>query len=158
VSRVRRRTFGGCSPTGLLKPLIFADLVGLSQDEAKQAVLTAVADGRPKPAQAPAFPGAGAPGQAAGSGPAPVFPGGTSPAASEASLSRDEILKRLKQLPAAQFEELVFQYDDDGSVPGKTEAQSVRAIELLKVLRAREGGLAALSAELRRLQRGGGRS
>jgi hypothetical protein len=49
----------------------------------------------------------------------------------------------------------VFRHDDDNSVPGKTEAQSVRAIELLKVLRARDGGLAELSAELRRLQRGG---
>jgi len=63
-----------CSPTGLLKPLIFADLVGLSQDEAKQTVLTAVADGRPKPAKAPVFPGA-APQPAASPGPAPVFPG-----------------------------------------------------------------------------------
>jgi len=61
-----------CSPTGILKPMIFADLVGLSPDEAKQAVLTAVADGRPKPAQAPAFPGA--PGHAPSSGPAPAFP------------------------------------------------------------------------------------
>jgi tetratricopeptide (TPR) repeat protein len=67
-----------CSPTGLLKPLIFADLVGLSQDEAKQAVLTAVADGRPKPAQAPAFPGA--PKHASSAGPAPVFPSAPVPA------------------------------------------------------------------------------
>jgi hypothetical protein len=63
-----------CSPTGLLKPLIFADLVGLTQEEAKQNVLTAVADDRPKPKQAPAFPGA-APAQAHTS-PAPAYPGG----------------------------------------------------------------------------------
>jgi tetratricopeptide (TPR) repeat protein len=165
-----------CSPGGLLATLIFKDLVGLTQEEAKQAILSAVADGRPKPAQAPAFPGSAR--HAAGSGPAPVFPGGTSPvreheskvdsgsppgktgepeATPEPPLSRDEMLNRLKQLPAAQFEELVFQYDADSSVPGKTEAQSMRAIELLKVLRARDGGLAALSAELRRLHRGGGR-
>jgi len=47
-----------CKPTGLLKPLIFADLVGLTQDEAKNAILTAVSDNRPKPDKAPAFPGA----------------------------------------------------------------------------------------------------
>jgi hypothetical protein len=64
-----------CSPTGLLKPLIFADLVGLTPDEAKKAVLTAVADGRPgKPATAPAFPGSSQPAAPAASGPAPAFP------------------------------------------------------------------------------------
>ena len=68
-----------CSPTGLLKPMIFADLDGLSQDEAKQAVLTAVADGRPKPAQAPAFPGA--PAHPPSAGPAPAFPSAPVPAA-----------------------------------------------------------------------------
>jgi TIR domain len=64
-----------CSPTGLLKPMIFADLVGLTPDEAKKAVLTAVADGRPgKPATAPAFPGSSQPAAPAASGPAPAFP------------------------------------------------------------------------------------
>jgi hypothetical protein len=70
-----------CSPTGLLKPLIFADLVGLSPEEAKEAVLTAVMDGRPnKPAQAPAFPGA--PKHAPSAGPAPVFPSAPVPTTS----------------------------------------------------------------------------
>ena len=67
-----------CSPTGLLAALIFKDLVGLAQEEAKQAVLAAVQDVRPKPAQAPAFPGA--PGHSSSAGPAPVFPGAPVPA------------------------------------------------------------------------------
>jgi hypothetical protein len=67
-----------CSPTGLLKPLIFADLVGLTQDAAKQAVLTAVLDGRLKPATAPGFPGAS--GTAYSVRSAPSFPGATAPA------------------------------------------------------------------------------
>jgi tetratricopeptide (TPR) repeat protein len=63
-----------CFPTGLLKPMIYADLVGLSPDGAKAAVLTAVSDNRPKPRQAPAFPGA-APTQTHAS-PEPTYPGG----------------------------------------------------------------------------------
>ncbi|HEX5719100.1 MAG TPA: toll/interleukin-1 receptor domain-containing protein, partial [Thermoanaerobaculia bacterium] len=47
-----------CSPPGLLKPLIYADLVGLPLDEAKDAVLRGVSDEqRAKPAVAPVFPG-----------------------------------------------------------------------------------------------------
>jgi TIR domain len=64
-----------CSPTGLLKPLIFADLVGLSPEAAKETVLTAVMDGRTKPITAPAFPGVSS--TAYSVGPAPAFPGAT---------------------------------------------------------------------------------
>ncbi len=64
-----------CSPSGLLKPLIYADLVGLPPDVAKAAVLTAVSDNRSKPAQPPAFPGT-APHPAS---PAPAYPGGPAP-------------------------------------------------------------------------------
>jgi hypothetical protein len=158
-----------CSPTGILTALIFKDLVGLTREEAKQAVLTAVKDVRPKPAQEPAFPGA--------PGPEPVFPGSTSPVhehgskmdadrppervaepapTPESPLSSDEMLQRLNKLPAAQFEQLVFRYDSDGIVPGGIAAQSIRAIELLRLMQARDGGFAVLSAELQRLRRGGG--
>jgi len=140
-----------CSPTGMLKPLIYADLVGLAPDEAKEAVLTAVSDSRPKPASAPAFPGMGV----AHASPAPAFPGDPAPASpSSGGGSPENLLQQLKQLPAAQFEELVFQFDSDNSVPGRMEAQTSRAIELLRVVRSRDGGLAALSVELRRLKRG----
>jgi tetratricopeptide (TPR) repeat protein len=66
-----------CSPTGLLKPLIYADLVGLTPEKAKETVLSAVSDSRPKPPHEPGFPGkATTPGQ-----PAPVsFPGTPAPA------------------------------------------------------------------------------
>jgi hypothetical protein len=74
----------------------------------------------------------------------------------DAPLSTDQLLQQLKQLPAAQLEELVFRYDSENSVPGRTEAQSVRAIELLKVMRSRDGGITKLSEELQRLKRGGG--
>ncbi|HET9225733.1 MAG TPA: TIR domain-containing protein [Thermoanaerobaculia bacterium] len=65
-----------CSPTGLLKALIYADLVGLPVDEAKAAVLRGVSDEpRAKPVSAPAFPGTTATVAAP-----PSFPG-VSPAA-----------------------------------------------------------------------------
>lgn len=65
-----------CSPTGMLKPLIYADLVGLAPDEAKKAVLTAVSDNRPKPASSPVFPGT----VTAPVSRAPVYPGDPAPA------------------------------------------------------------------------------
>ncbi|HEX6903862.1 MAG TPA: TIR domain-containing protein [Thermoanaerobaculia bacterium] len=70
-----------CSPTGMLKPLIYADLVGLTPEAAKAAVLTAVSDNRPKPASPPAFPGT-APAPAS---PAPAYPGDPAPASPSSS-------------------------------------------------------------------------
>jgi tetratricopeptide (TPR) repeat protein len=46
-----------CEPGGLLGQIIYVDLVGLSEKEARNALLGAFAE-RAKPAQAPAFPGA----------------------------------------------------------------------------------------------------
>lgn len=45
-----------CKPTGLLKPIVYVDLVGLSQADAKAALLDALQE-RAKPDEAPAFPG-----------------------------------------------------------------------------------------------------
>jgi tetratricopeptide (TPR) repeat protein len=60
-----------CSPTGILKPLIYADLVGLHPDAAREFLLKAVADDRPKPAQEPVFPGTASP----PARPEPTYPG-----------------------------------------------------------------------------------
>jgi tetratricopeptide (TPR) repeat protein len=46
-----------CKPTGLLRPLIYVDLVELSEQDARQAVLGAM-QARAKPPQKPKFPGA----------------------------------------------------------------------------------------------------
>ncbi|HKH44571.1 MAG TPA: toll/interleukin-1 receptor domain-containing protein [Thermoanaerobaculia bacterium] len=87
-----------CSPPGLLQALIYADLVGLPADEAKAAVLAAVSDDRPKPGQAPAFPGT-APHPAK---PAPAYPGlhlhldiGRLPTPGKYFVGRDAELARL---------------------------------------------------------------
>jgi hypothetical protein len=45
-----------CKPEGLLAPLIYVDIVGLSESDAEAALLGAFAD-RGKPQQAPKFPG-----------------------------------------------------------------------------------------------------
>ena len=50
---------GACSPDGMLKPMIYADLVGLDASEAKEVLLSALQE-RAKPAQTPPFPGANA--------------------------------------------------------------------------------------------------
>jgi CHASE2 domain-containing sensor protein len=54
-----------CEPGGLLRAIIFIDLVGLSEDEARQRLIEGLAD-RAKPIAPPAFPG---------QTPAPAFPG-----------------------------------------------------------------------------------
>jgi len=61
------------------------------------------------------------------------------------------LLEVLKRLPLASFEELVFKHDMGNAVPGKTEAQAVRAMELVRLFRTRQGGLDTLWAEIRRV-------
>jgi hypothetical protein len=46
-----------CPVKGLLKGIIYVDLVGKDEDDAEQALLKAVSGGRNKPASRPAFPG-----------------------------------------------------------------------------------------------------
>ncbi|NJO76329.1 MAG: toll/interleukin-1 receptor domain-containing protein [Leptolyngbyaceae cyanobacterium RM1_406_9] len=45
-----------CQPDGMLRPLVYVDLIGLSEDDAKQALLGMMRD-RAKPTQKPTFPG-----------------------------------------------------------------------------------------------------
>jgi hypothetical protein len=54
-----------CKPEGMLRPIVYVDLVGLSESEAKQTLLDALQQ-RAKPEQKPAFPEMG------GSGAIPV--------------------------------------------------------------------------------------
>jgi hypothetical protein len=59
-----------CRPEGLLKGIVYIDLVGLDEAAATPALLNGIKSGRAKPATAPAFPG-----RAAASIHAPIFPG-----------------------------------------------------------------------------------
>jgi hypothetical protein len=47
-----------CRPDGLLAQLVHIDLTGLSQEEAREALVTGLKSGRAKPATEPPFPGA----------------------------------------------------------------------------------------------------
>ena len=58
------------TPDGLLKPIVYADLVGLNEEDARARLLAAVSDDRPKPASVP-FPDS----------PAKPFPGSAPTAA-----------------------------------------------------------------------------
>jgi len=71
-----------CTPDGLLRSIVYADLAGLTESEARARLLAAVSGGRPKPASVP-FPSLGArafPGSAPASasppaaGPPPAVP------------------------------------------------------------------------------------
>ncbi len=46
-----------CQPGGLLKSIVYIDLVGLSESDAQKALIEGIKTGRAKPVQAPAFPG-----------------------------------------------------------------------------------------------------
>jgi tetratricopeptide (TPR) repeat protein len=48
-----------CNPDGLLGSVVYADVVGLSEQASRDALLAAVSAVRGKPPEAPAFPGAG---------------------------------------------------------------------------------------------------
>lgn len=48
-----------CKPPGLLAPIVYSDLFDCEETEAQQRLLSAVTDGRMKPAQRPRFPGKG---------------------------------------------------------------------------------------------------
>jgi tetratricopeptide (TPR) repeat protein len=62
-----------CNPDGLLRAIVYADLVGLDEEGARQALLGAFAE-RGKPPVAPAFPGGGTRSIGAPK-PKPAFPG-----------------------------------------------------------------------------------
>jgi hypothetical protein len=78
-----------CEPEGLLGQIVYVDFVGLSQNECREALLTAVRESRAKPSVAPGFPGsASQPVQAE-----PEFPGTvetTKPAQSSPTLDEEE--------------------------------------------------------------------
>ncbi len=76
--------------------------------------------------------------------PAPV------PASGDA-IDEDAFLADLTNLPPAWFEQVVFKFDRSNSVP-PNQAQSVRAIELLKVLRVTDPDLKSPSAFVARLR------
>ncbi len=66
-----------CEPKGLLKAMIYIDLVGANETTARQQLIDGLKKGRLKPASQPAFPGTGSSNGSSREGPA--FPGGLPP-------------------------------------------------------------------------------
>jgi len=67
-----------CELPGMLKQIVYVDLMDLSEQRARQALLSGIAGGRAKPAAAPRYPGAPATAPAPAPGP-PAFPGTGAP-------------------------------------------------------------------------------
>lgn len=133
-----------CQPQGLLAPLVYVDLVGLSQDAAKAALLGAFS-GRAKPFESPSFPGE----QSSDAKPAVSFPGSADTAvqasaapaldfkasATTALLSakdRLQLIHKLNAVVPGQFNMLVFSLKPpDGLIPPMPAPQVDRTTALL---------------------------
>jgi hypothetical protein len=130
-----------CQPQGLLKALIYVDLIGLGEEDARSAVLGAFSE-RPKPSAMPRFPGS----KKAATQPVP-FPGSVSasvlaPALLEGrperrgpSLAPDErfaLVGKLNALPPQQFNMILFALSPPpGLIPPMPAPQGDRVVALL---------------------------
>ena len=131
---------GKCNPEGLLRSIIYVDLVDLSEEEARSAILGAF-NTRAKPTTAPVFPGHNervAPHQVKYPGSAktsilPVSPQAISevkgfPSGEE----RMELMHKLNALPAQQFNMLLFTLNPPvGVIPPMPAPQGDRTYALL---------------------------
>lgn len=81
-----------CEPSGMLKPLVYIDLVGLDEEQARERLLNGVSGKRAKPSKRPQFPGGR---QAAKN--APPFPGGGPQAAGGRPIPR--YVPRIRRAP-----------------------------------------------------------
>ena len=135
-----------CKPTGILQTIVYVDLVGLPEDDARSAVLGAFAD-RAKPTVAPSYPGT-KPGESS----APEVPGKKAfPGHSETPpvvktlelvveidrkpLSADkrlELVKRLIRVAPQQMNMLIFALNPTpGLIPPMPAPQADRSVALL---------------------------
>jgi hypothetical protein len=133
-----------CEPTGLLASIIYVDLLGLAQDDARAALLGAFSE-RAKPRSMPTFPGAQGPRATK-----PVYPGPiTATATSSAKVGvrllkradhsrvlsasqRFQLILRLNSISPQQFNMLLFALDPpSGLVPPMPIPQGDRMLALL---------------------------
>ena len=135
-----------CKPTGMLAPIIYVDLLGLPQDDARAVLLGAFSE-RAKPSSMPAFPGAQSPDVSAAQ---PVYPGTTNATSTSTAkilvtlaesadqsrrLSTSQRLQFIRQLNAIlpqQFNMLLFAVNPEpGLVPPMPSPQGDRTSALL---------------------------
>jgi pimeloyl-ACP methyl ester carboxylesterase len=137
-----------CEPTGMLAPIIYVDLLGLAQDDARAVLLGAFSE-RAKPSSMPAFPGAQSPYVSAAQ-PQPAYPGTTNATSTSTAkilvtlaesadqslrLSASQRLQFIRQLNAIlpqQFNMLLFAVNPEpGLVPPMPAPQGDRTSALL---------------------------
>jgi hypothetical protein len=130
-----------CEPIGLLASIIYVDLIGLAQDDARAALLGAFSE-RAKPSSMPAFPGAQRP---AATTPQPRYPGPVTATVTISanvrvrlvesaeharvlySFQRFQLIRRLNSISPQQFNMLVFALDPaNGLVPPMPTPQGDR--------------------------------
>jgi hypothetical protein len=141
-----------CEPTGILKPIVYVDLIGLTEEDARAALLGAFSE-RAKPESAPAFPGGPTPPTSHATAAQPAYPGEANVAFESVvptllaraenaghdplreSLSTDErfqLIQRLNAIPQQQFSMLVFAVrPPPGLIPPMPATQADRADALL---------------------------
>jgi hypothetical protein len=144
-----------CKPTGMLAPIIYVDLLGLPEDDARAVLLGAFSE-RAKPSSVPAFPGAQSPDVSAAQ-PA-YYPGTTSatlrPIAEILSTTvesadhrrrlsvsqRLEFIEQLNAISPQHFNMLLFAVNPPvGLIPPMPVAQGDRTIALLTWAEGRDG-------------------
>ncbi len=69
-------------------------------------------------------------------------------------LDEEQLLEIVVRLPIALFEKLVFKLDKSGSVPGREAPQSIRALELLRLMQTQKDGINALQSEVQKFTGG----
>jgi len=137
-----------CELTGLLASIVYIDLVGLPEEDARAALLGALST-RKKPSSSPAFPGVTAPQPPTETSSPPVITGpsveasrllsraeGSGIAESQPALSprqRAELIQRLNALPLQQFNMLLFSADPPpGIISPMPAPQGDRSVQLLE--------------------------
>jgi hypothetical protein len=157
-----------CKPTGLLKSIIYVDLVGLPEEDARTALLGAF-NTRNKPTSVPAFPGASTTKTPSETLTSPVYPGATEasstpiaeilPSIAEkadqgrrlSETQRLQFIQQLNEIVPQQFNMLLFAVKPPaGLVPPMPAPQADRASALLTWAEAPGGcGLTAIQEVLK---------
>lgn len=140
-----------CKPEGLLGPIVYVDLVGLPEADAKMALLGAFS-GRAKPSKAPAFPAVAGTKPGVSAVIAKHYPGIASSASVAKSLmekpaeptkaseklspkERLDLMQRLGALSPTRFNMLVEAVDaPPGEIPPMYAPQGDRAVVLFRVV------------------------
>ena len=118
-----------CDVRGLLGQIVYIDLVGLAEDEARERLLTGVGE-RLKPSEPPAFPGAAHAGE-----PSPTFPGDEEPPAAPAAAGPSTAIDARTWVKIDDVIVAVDEVDDAGetiTLKGRLDDEALRRLDALR--------------------------